>query len=74
MHGLYDLGKIVILTGVILLIAGAFLIVASKVGWLGKLPGDIYIKGKNVVFYFPLATCLVISIIITLLFYLLRRL
>jgi uncharacterized membrane protein YidH (DUF202 family) len=68
-----DIGKLLILFGVILVAVGALLTVAGKLPWLGKLPGDIYYKSDNVTFYFPLVTCLVISIVVSLLFYLFRR-
>jgi uncharacterized membrane protein YidH (DUF202 family) len=68
-----DLGKLLILCGVVLIVVGALLTFAAKIPWLGKLPGDIYYKSDHVTFYFPLATCVVISIVLSLLFYLLRR-
>ena len=68
-----DLGKLLILFGVVLIVVGALLTLAGKVPWLGKLPGDIYYKSDHVTVYFPLATCVVISIVLTLLFYLFRR-
>jgi hypothetical protein len=45
----------------------------GKVPWIGKLPGDIYIKRENFTFYFPLATSIVISIILSLILWLLRK-
>lgn len=68
-----DFGKLLILLGVLLIAAGALLTFAGKIPWLGKLPGDIYYKSDHVTFYFPLATCVVISIVLSLLFYLFRR-
>ncbi len=68
-----DLGKLLILFGVVLIVVGALLTFAGKIPWLGKLPGDVYYKGDHVTFYFPLATCVVISIVLSLLFYLFRR-
>jgi hypothetical protein len=68
-----DFGKLLILCGVVLIVVGTLLTFAGKVPWLGKLPGDIYYKGDHVTFYFPLATCVVISIVLSLLFYLFRR-
>lgn len=55
-----------ILIGVFLIIAGILIIIFSKVPFLGKLPGDIQIKRDNFVFFFPIVSCIVISIIITL--------
>jgi len=68
-----DLGKLLILFGVVLIAVGALLTLAGKLPWLGKLPGDIYYKGDHVTFYFPLATCVAISVVLSVLFYLFRR-
>jgi len=68
-----DLGKLLILLGVVLIAVGALLTFAGKIPWLGKLPGDIYYKSDHLTFYFPLATCVVISAVLSALFYLFRR-
>jgi hypothetical protein len=68
-----DLGRLLILFGVILVVVGVLLTVAGKIPWLGRLPGDIFYKGAHVTFYFPIVTCLLISVILSLLFYLFRR-
>jgi len=68
-----DLGKLLILFGVILIAVGALLTLAGKVPWLGRLPGDIYYKGEHFAFYFPIVTCLLASVILSLLLYLFRR-
>jgi len=68
-----DLGRFLIVIGVILVVVGAVLLVAPKIPWLGKLPGDISFKRGNVSFYFPLGTCILISIILTLIMYLFRK-
>ncbi|MCW8418973.1 DUF2905 domain-containing protein [Fluoribacter dumoffii] len=60
--------KILIITGIILLIAGIFWPFLIKMG-LGKLPGDIIIQKNNFTFYFPITTCILISLIITLVFW-----
>ena len=52
---------------------GLILLFSGKAPWLGRLPGDFYFKGKNFSFYFPLATSLLISIILTLIFWLIGR-
>jgi hypothetical protein len=67
---LLGFGALVVLLGLILIIAGNF---SGKVPWLGRLPGDIHIERDGWSFYFPLATCLVISIVLTLLFSLFGR-
>ena len=63
-------GLLMVLLGLVLLVAGHF---SGKVPWLGRLPGDIYIQRGNWTFYFPLATCLIISVVLTLLFALFGR-
>ncbi|HKW94897.1 MAG TPA: DUF2905 domain-containing protein [Methylomirabilota bacterium] len=67
-----NLGKMLLGFGVVMVLLGLVLIVAGnlsgRVPWLGRLPGDIHIQRGNWSFYFPLATCLVISIVLTLLF------
>ncbi len=68
-----ELGKLLILLGVILLIAGVILLMAPKIPWLGKLPGDITYQGKGFTFYFPLATCILLSVVLSLILYLFRK-
>jgi hypothetical protein len=68
-----DLGRLLIALGVLLIIVGAVFLLAPKIPWLGKLPGDISYKKGNFTFYFPLGTCILISVILTLLLYLFRR-
>ncbi|MCM8790457.1 MAG: DUF2905 domain-containing protein [Candidatus Omnitrophica bacterium] len=67
------LGKILIISGAALIIFGLILTFGSKVPWLGRLPGDIYIQKKGVTFYFPLTTSILLSLIISLALFLLRR-
>jgi hypothetical protein len=68
-----DLGRLLIGVGVILVIVGAVVLLAPKLPWLGKLPGDISLKRGNFSLYFPLGTCILISIILTLIVWLFRR-
>jgi uncharacterized membrane protein YkgB len=68
-----DLGRWLIVVGVILVIVGAVFLVAPRLPWLGRLPGDLSFRRGNVSFYFPLGTCILISIILTLIIYLFRR-
>ena len=63
-------GLLMVLLGLVLLVAGHF---SRSVPWLGRLPGDIYIQRGNWTFSFPLATCLIISVVLTLLFALFGR-
>lgn len=65
------MGKAFIIIGVMFIIAG--LLVTFRIPFLGRLPGDIVIQGENFQFYFPIVTCLVISLILSLLFYLFSK-
>jgi hypothetical protein len=67
------LGKMLILLGVFIILVGFLLWVGEKIPWIGRLPGDIIIREKNFTFYFPLATSILISIILTLLFTLFHK-
>lgn len=66
-------GKTLILFGILLVVLGVLFSVGSKIPWLGRLPGDIYLNRGNFSFYFPLTTCILLSLIITLVLYLFRR-
>ena len=68
-----ELGKILIVIGCLLAALGVALVFSDKIPWLGKLPGDISIKRENFSFYFPLATCILISLILSLLFSFFRK-
>ena len=67
------IGKFLILLGLIVTAIGGLLLVSGKIPWLGRLPGDILIQKKNFTFYFPLATGILLSLILTLLFWLFGR-
>jgi drug/metabolite transporter (DMT)-like permease len=67
------LGKLLVVLGLVLAILGAALWAVSYVPFVGRLPGDIYIKGDNFTFYFPLTTCILLSIVLSLMFWMLRR-
>jgi hypothetical protein len=73
MFGLGALGKLLILFGVLTVVIGLLLLVGEKIPWVGRLPGDIIIKRERFTFYFPIATSILISIILTLLFTLFRK-
>lgn len=61
------LGKIVIFAGVVLTVIGVLLLLAPKLPFIGKLPGDFYFKKDGVSFYFPLATSIIVSIVLSIL-------
>ena len=67
------LGKMLIIFGVIMVLVGVILLLAPKIPWLGKLPGDITYRGKGFTFYFPLGTCILLSILFSLILYLFRK-
>ena len=68
-----DLARMLIVFGVILVAVGLALLLVPKIPGLGKLPGDIVIKRENFSFYFPLGTCILISLVLSLIFWLFRR-
>ncbi|OYD16013.1 hypothetical protein CH333_04555 [candidate division WOR-3 bacterium JGI_Cruoil_03_44_89] len=67
------MGKLLILGGIVLIGVGLFLFLFGKVPWIGKLPGDIYIKKEHFTFYFPLTTCILISVVLSAFFLIFRR-
>jgi uncharacterized protein HemY len=67
------LGKILIFFGAILIFLGLIFSFAGKIPYFGKLPGDIYIKKENFTFYFPITTCILVSIILSVIFYLISH-
>jgi uncharacterized membrane protein len=67
------LAKTLIYLGLLLVVIGVVLTFAGKLPWLGQLPGDISIERERFTFYFPLATCILISVILSLVLYFFRR-
>jgi hypothetical protein len=68
------LGRLLIVTGLVLLAAGLVITFAGRLPFhLGRLPGDIRIEGRNFSFYFPIVTCILISAVLTLVLWILRR-
>ena len=68
-----DVGKVLIAFGLLITLAGLVLVFVGRVPWIGRLPGDIHVQRGNITFYFPLATSLLLSVVLTLLLYLLGR-
>jgi len=64
----FQLGKFLVIVGVLLVVVGLLLMGGARFSFfgLGRLPGDIAYKGKNLHFYFPIVTCLVLSVVLTL--------
>jgi hypothetical protein len=67
------LGKMLVLAGLLVAAVGVLFLLSDKVGWIGRLPGDITIRRENFTFHFPLATCLLISLLLSLLFWIFRK-
>ena len=70
---MHDLGKILILIGILLVVLGFVLIVGNKLPFIGKLPGDIALERKNYSFYFPVTTCIIISIVLSFILWLFSK-
>ncbi len=70
---LNDLGRFLVVAGLVLVVAGGVLLVAGRIPGLGRLPGDIVIRRGNFTFYAPLATGLVISLVLSLVLTLIAR-
>ncbi|PYI91231.1 MAG: DUF2905 domain-containing protein [Verrucomicrobia bacterium] len=68
-----DLGRMLAILGGVITIVGLALWTGFGASWLGRLPGDIRIERGNLAFYFPIVTCIVISIVVTLLMSVFRR-
>jgi hypothetical protein len=68
-----EMARFLIIIGVLLVVVGVILLLAPKVPWLGKLPLDFTYKRDNFTFYFPLGTCILLSIILSIIFALWRK-
>ena len=68
-----NMGKLFILIGLVFVAVGLLLVFVNKVPFLGRLPGDIYIKKENFTFYFPIATSILISLVLSFLFFIFSR-
>lgn len=74
MGGLESPGKFVMAAGAILLLVGGLMVLAGKSGWIGRLPGDIRVEREGFTLYFPLATSILLSVVLTLILnFLFRR-
>jgi Protein of unknown function (DUF2905) len=69
-----DIGKVLLGLGLLLVVLGSVLLIGSRFGWpLGRLPGDIALRGKNLSLFFPLGTSILISIVLSILLYFVSR-
>lgn len=73
MNGLNELGKILVVVGLLIAVLGAVLWSGVGKGWFGRLPGDLQYTRGNFNFYFPLATCVLLSLVATLVLWLFRK-
>jgi len=68
-----ELGKLLVMAGLMLAVVGVLLWTGWGRGWLGRLPGDIHYTRGNFSFHFPIVTCLLLSLVLTMLLWLFRR-
>ena len=72
-NGLPEIGRVLLFVGLGIAVLGGVLLLGSRIPWLGRLPGDIVYRKGNFGFYFPIVTCIVLSILASIVFNLLRR-
>ena len=68
-----EIGKFLIVSGVLIAVVGVVVVLAGRLPWIGRLPGDIYVQRGHWTFYFPLATSILVSVVLTLIFWLVGR-
>jgi hypothetical protein len=73
MFGLGDFGKVLVILGSVIAGIGVLLMVGDKIPWIGKLPDDIIIRKEKFTVYFPIVTCIILSILLTMIFSLFRK-
>lgn len=73
MQNMNEVGKFLVVVGLLIAVAGVILWSGFGRSWLGRLPGDIHFSKGNFHFYFPIVTCLLLSILLTLIMWLLRK-
>jgi hypothetical protein len=70
-----DMGRILLVLGVALVVIGGIVMLLGRTGFpLGRLPGDFVYRGKHTTFYFPLASCILISVVLSIVLFLIGRL
>jgi Protein of unknown function (DUF2905) len=67
------LGKLLVVAGIVLVVLGVLFQLGGRIPWLGRLPGDITVQREHFSFYFPITTSILLSVVLTLLLWLLRR-
>jgi uncharacterized protein HemY len=73
MDSYQSLAKLLIITGILILAVGVFLLLTPKMPFIGKLPGDILIRRKNFTFYFPMVSLLILNVLIFLIWHFLKK-
>jgi len=73
MTGLSSVAKMIILVGIFITAIGIVFLFFDKIPYLGKLPGDIYFQKKNFSLYFPITTCIILSILLSIILYFLTK-
>lgn len=73
MHDFSNLGKILIVTGIVIALVGISLLFVGKIPWPGKLPGDFFWRGKNFSLYVPVTTSILISIVLSVIMWFINR-
>jgi hypothetical protein len=73
MNSFDGIGKALLFFGLVLAVVGTIFLLLPRIPWIGKLPGDIFYRGEKASFYFPITTCIIISILLSLLFSLFKR-
>jgi uncharacterized membrane protein YidH (DUF202 family) len=73
LHSVRELGKLVVIIGIIMALVGLVMWSGFAPKWLGRLPGDIRIEREHSTFYFPIVTCIILSIVLSLLLSIFRR-
>ena len=68
-----ELGKMLVVIGLVIAVVGALLWAGVGKGWMGRLPGDIHYTRNNFTFHFPLMTCLLLSLLLSLILWLFRK-
>lgn len=73
MINIQEIGKFLLFAGLCLAVLGLVLIFFARIGWIGKLPGDLFVKRDNFTFYFPITTSIIISVVLSLILYFFSR-
>jgi len=68
-----DVGRALVIIVIVIVAVGLLMMMAGRIPWIGRLPGDIHVQRGNWTFYFPLATSLLLSLVLTLIFWLIGR-